>query len=249
MARRRREKNLPGGRRVALMGLAVGLLGFGLHVATTDVLAEGPPKGDAAKKDADAKGDAHKDGEHKDGEHKAEGHGSGEHAAEPHPGPMRPDDFDKMMSVLTHKRCTNCHPNDSIPKQGEDSHPHYFDIARGENNMGFAATNCNTCHQKSNNPYSGVPGAPDWSLAPHSMRWEGLTRVEVAKSMLDPKRNGGRNHSELMHHLTEHQLVLWAWTPGVDARGVPREKPPVPKDEYIGAVKRWFAAGAPIPAK
>lgn len=218
----------------ALMTLTALALGLGV---IAQVAAEGPP--------------AEKAGEQKAGEEQAgQEHAQGDAThQEPHPGPLRADDFDKMMSVLTHKRCTNCHPNDSIPKQGEDSHPHYFDIARGENNMGFAATNCNTCHQKSNNPYSGVPGAPDWSLAPHSMRWEGLSRVEIAESMLDPKRNGGRSHSEVMHHLTEHELVLWAWTPGVDARGVPRQKPPIPKDEYIGAVKRWFAAGAPIPAK
>ncbi len=47
--------------------------------------------------------------------------------------------FDKMMNVLTHERCMNGHPNDNIPKQGEDSHPHYFGMARGENNMGFQA--------------------------------------------------------------------------------------------------------------
>ena len=157
--------------------------------------------------------------------------------------------FDKMMQVLTHKRCTNCHPSDGVPKQGEDSHPHYFGIARGKDNHGFEATKCNTCHQSENNPFSGVPGAPEWSLAPHSMRWEGLSRAEIAASMLDPKRNGNRTPDEVMHHLTEHELVLWAWEPGVDANGNPREKPPVSKEEYISAVKKWFAAGAVIPAE
>ena len=155
--------------------------------------------------------------------------------------------FNKMMDVLTHKRCVNCHPNDNIPKQGEDSHPHYFGMARGQDNHGYKATNCNTCHQSENNNYSGVPGAPEWSLAPASMKWEGLTRIEIAKSMMDPERNGGRTAEETMHHLTEHELVLWAWEPGVNAEGVPREKPPVPKDEYIAAVKQWFEDGAIIP--
>ena len=155
--------------------------------------------------------------------------------------------FDKMMQVLTHKRCTNCHPSDGIPKQGEDSHPHYFGIVRGKDNHGFEATRCNTCHQSENNAFSGVPGAPEWSLAPHSMRWEGLSRTEIAASILDPKRNGNRTPDEIMHHLTEHELVLWAWNPGVDANGNPREKPPVPKEEYIAAVKKWFEEGAVIP--
>lgn len=156
------------------------------------------------------------------------------------------ENFDKMMAVLTHKRCVNCHPSDNVPKQGEDSHPHYFGISRAS---GSAATNCNTCHQSENNDYAGVPGAPEWSLAPHSMRWEGLSRVEIAESMLDPARNGGRTHEDVMHHLTEHELVLWAWTPGINAAGQAREKPPVPKDEYIKAVKAWFEEGAVIPAE
>lgn len=157
--------------------------------------------------------------------------------------------FDKMMQVITHPRCVNCHPSDGIPKQGDDSHPHYFGIARGKDGGGFEATRCSTCHQSENNSFSGVPGAPEWSLAPHSMRWAGLSRVEIARSMLDPKRNGGRNHEQLMHHLTEHELVLWAWEPGVDANGKPRAVPPVPKDEYIAAVKQWIQNGAKVPDK
>ncbi|CAL2064028.1 hypothetical protein [Tenacibaculum sp. 190524A05c] len=158
------------------------------------------------------------------------------------------DNFNKMMDVLMSPRCINCHPNDNIPKQGDDSHPHYFGMSRGENNLGYQATKCTTCHQSENNNYSGVPGAPEWSLAPESMKWEGLTRNEIAESMLDPKRNGGRNHEELMHHLTEHELVLWAWEPGVRADGSQRNPPPVPLDEYIKAVKEWFEDGANIPS-
>ncbi len=159
------------------------------------------------------------------------------------------ENFEKMMDVLTHKRCMNCHPSDNIPKQGEDSHPHYFGMARGEGNLGFPATNCNTCHQEENNEFSGVPGAPHWSLAPATMKWGGLSRTEIATSILDKKRNGGRSRQEVMKHLTEDALVLWAWTPGIDAEGNLREAPPVPVDEYVEAVKEWFEAGAIIPAE
>ncbi|NAS14011.1 hypothetical protein [Poritiphilus flavus] len=155
--------------------------------------------------------------------------------------------FDQMMAVLTHKRCVNCHPSDNSPKQGEDSHPHRFGVLRGTDNHGMPAVRCNTCHQAENNSFSGVPGAPEWSLAPMSMQWEGLSRTEIAKSMLDRARNGNRSHEDIMHHLTEHELVLWAWEPGVDAEGRPREKPPVPKEAYITAVKAWFDSGAIIP--
>jgi len=155
--------------------------------------------------------------------------------------------FDKMMQVLMHKRCVNCHPAGDVPLQGEDSHLHHFNVQRGEDGHGLASYTCNTCHQKVNNDFSGVPGAPEWALAPLEMAWEGKTRIEIARQMMDPKRNGGRNIKELEKHLTEHKLVLWAWEPGVDAEGNPRELPPVPKDEYISAVKEWIEAGAIIP--
>lgn len=154
--------------------------------------------------------------------------------------------FHTMMDVLTHQRCVNCHPNDDVPKQSEDSHPHRFEITRA-NSVG--ATNCNTCHQDTNNDYSGVPGAPDWALAPASMAWEGLDRYEIATMMLDKSRNGNRSLDDLMHHLTEHELVLWAWTPGIDAAGNARELPPVSKEGYIEAVKKWIDEGASIPEK
>ena len=118
--------------------------------------------------------------------------------------------FDKMMAVLTHKRCVNCHPSGDRPRQGEDSHIHNFEVMRGEDNHGVAALRCESCHQHENNDFSGVPGAPEWSLAPISMAWEGLSRVEIAKSMLNPENNGGRNLEEIVKHLTEHELVLWA---------------------------------------
>ncbi len=155
--------------------------------------------------------------------------------------------FDKMMQVLTHKRCVNCHPSGDRPRQGEDSHYHNFDVQRGTDNHGVVALRCETCHQHENNDFSGVPGAPEWSLAPLSMAWEGLNRVEIAKSMLNPANNGGRDLEHIVEHLTEHELVMWAWNPGIDADGNPREKPPVPKDEYIKAVKEWAEAGAHIP--
>lgn len=157
--------------------------------------------------------------------------------------------FDKVMSVLMHKRCVNCHPAGDTPLQGEDSHPHNFGVARGEDGHGLAGYTCNTCHTSENNDYSGVPGAPHWAVAPASMAWEGKTRVEIATQMMDPEKNGGRSHHEIEEHLTEHELVLWAWAPGVDSEGNEREKPPLGKEEYISAVKEWIENGAVIPLK
>lgn len=157
--------------------------------------------------------------------------------------------FDQMMQVIAHKRCVNCHPSGDRPRQGEDSHYHRFGVERGPDGHGTAALKCSTCHQEENNHYSGVPGAPHWHLAPRSMGWEGLSKVEIARAMLDPARNGGRSPAEIERHLTEDQLVLWVFEPGVDHEGKPREQPPVSKEDYIQAVKNWMAAGAPIPAE
>ena len=81
------------------------------------------------------------------------------------------------------------------------------------------------------------------------MGWQGMSRVEVAEALLDRSRNGGRSHEELIHHMTEDPLVLWAWEPGIDAAGNPREAPPVSKEDFAAAVKQWFADGAIIPAE
>ena len=155
--------------------------------------------------------------------------------------------FHTMMQVVSHKRCMNCHPAGDRPHQGEDSHVHRFDVQRGPEGHGTVAMQCGTCHQEENNLLSGVPGAPHWHLAPRSMGWEGLSKVEIAQSMMDPQRNGGRNAEEILHHMTEDPLVLWVFEPGVNHEGIPREKPPVSKEEYVEAVKTWIEAGAVIP--
>lgn len=157
------------------------------------------------------------------------------------------DNFNKMMDVLTHPRCMNCHPSDNIPKQGIDSHPHYFGMKGGEKDHGFEATKCATCHQKENNNYSGVPGAPHWGLAPQSMAWKGLTRKEIAEVILDKSKNGGKDLKGVEKHLTEDDLVLWAWNPGVNAAGEKRETPPISEEEFKRVVKEWIANGAIIP--
>ncbi len=159
------------------------------------------------------------------------------------------ENFDVMMKVITHERCMNCHPSDDRPRQGDESSVHHFDIQRGADGHGMPALKCSTCHQSENNDLSGVPGAPHWHLAPKSMGWQGLNRVEIADAMLDKTKNGGRSLEEIEEHLTEDALVLWAFEPGVNNEGKPRKAPPVSKEAFIAAVKNWIAEGAKIPAK
>ena len=157
------------------------------------------------------------------------------------------DAFNTVMQVVLSPRCLNCHPSGDQPTQGDDLHEHYFNVQRGSDDHGAGILKCQTCHQNENNDYTGVPGAPNWHLAPKSMGWQGLNKYQVAKAMLDPNKNGGRGLDSLLSHLTEDPLVLWAFEPGINQLGQKRSLPPVSKEEYIEAVEIWIGSGATIP--
>ena len=90
--------------------------------------------------------------------------------AEPEPTPSNPTplaapaDFDgmatdrerslalygEMAKVLTHPRCTNCHPPDDRPRQGMQHAIHEPPVWRGEDGHGVAAMRCDSCHQEHN---------------------------------------------------------------------------------------------------
>ena len=151
------------------------------------------------------------------------------------------ESFKQMLTVIKHPRCMNCHPSDDHPRQGDDRHVHLFDVQRGKDNEGLTAMRCNTCHQKTNNPYSNVPGAPKWHLAPIGMAWQGLSDSQIGESILNEKTNGGKNLEEIVHHMTKDTLVLWAWNPG---KG--RALPPLNQAQFAKAVKEWADNGAVV---
>ena len=62
--------------------------------------------------------------------------------------------FHRMMDVLTHQRCVNCHPVGDSPLQGEDQHTHYYGVTRGQNNTGTEVLQCQSFHQSKNNSIS-----------------------------------------------------------------------------------------------
>jgi hypothetical protein len=68
--------------------------------------------------------------------------------------------WDKIVTVLRHPRCLNCHQLNS-PLQGDAPRPHIPRVVRGPDNHGVSAMRCNNCHNEmGNNPTSGTPGAP-----------------------------------------------------------------------------------------
>jgi Cytochrome C oxidase, cbb3-type, subunit III len=129
-----------------------------------------------------------------------------------------------IYSDLTSPRCINCHPVVSpnlppygwnpetntaypqdYPRQGDDRHPHYFTVLRGDvfdfrtaedtetvqPGMGPPFERCIDCHGNHNDPVTGIPGtfdplhpgpdptnpAPFWALAPAKMAWESTPGV------------------------------------------------------------------------
>ena len=153
--------------------------------------------------------------------------------------------FTAFVPVLRHPRCMNCHSRGDFPRQGDDGHPHSMNVRRGPEGHGVTAEKCNTCHQDHNLAAAHLPpGAPNWALPPANtpMIWQGLTDAQICQSIKDPKQNKNRNLSQLVEHLTEDKLVMWAWNPGDGRTPVP-----MPHEEFSAKVKQWQAAGAPCP--
>ena len=102
---------------------------------------------------------------------------------------------------------------------------------------------CDSCHQDANQE-NGVPGAPHWALAPLSMGWEGLDDHQLAESLKDESKNGGRSLDRLLEHMTHDPLVLWGWKPGGTRIPVP-----VSHDDFLQSLKEWIATGAVSPER
>lgn len=153
----------------------------------------------------------------------------------------------RMHQVLTHPRCLNCHPKGDSPKQGDLRRIHSPPITRGPADHGPLGLPCAACHQPKNYAASGVPGAPDWHLAPLSMAWEDKTPGELCRLLLDKSRNGNRDRAATVKHLTDDALVAWGWDPGTDSSGIARAPVPIPKPEFNRIVREWARLGAACP--
>ena len=150
--------------------------------------------------------------------------------------------FKIILSVLKNPRCINCHPSGDVPHQGNDQHLHRMGVVRGVANQGGIIQKCNTCHHQENMPYSNVPGAPKWGLAPRSMGWYGLTDAQIGQALMDKTKNGNRTPKDLVQHMGFDSLVMWGWNPGFGRTPVP-----VPIDEFRKTLNEWLQTGAHVP--
>jgi len=152
--------------------------------------------------------------------------------------------FSELGKVLTHPRCTNCHPAGDRPRQGDESRLHQPPVARGADGHGVETMRCSICHGNSNFEPGRMPGHPEWHLAPREMAWEGKTVAEICAQIKDPARNGGRKVEDLIHHIGEDTLVGWAWHPGFG-----RSPAPGTQAQAGALVDAWVKTGAACPAK
>jgi cytochrome c5 len=151
--------------------------------------------------------------------------------------------FTEAGKVLLHPRCVNCHPASDRPLQGEAGRPHEPRVQRGPDGHGVPAMRCSTCHTSSNYDVVGMPGNAHWALAPASMAWEGRSLGQICEQIKDQARNGGRQLSAVVEHMTTDSLVGWAWVPGPG-----REPAPGTQATFGALIDAWARSGAACPS-
>ena len=148
--------------------------------------------------------------------------------------------FSELGKVLTHPRCTNCHPAGDRPTQENDVHPHKPFVLRD--------VPCVTCHTDRNftlherASYQSIPGHPRWMMAPIEMAWQGKSIGEICRQLKDRDRNGGRDLALLHEHLAHDDLVAWGWQPGAG-----REPAPGSQALLGELIQAWIDTGAQCP--
>ena len=151
--------------------------------------------------------------------------------------------FIEAGKVFLHPRCGNCHVADDRPRQGDDGRAHQPLVRRGPDGLGVPGLRCPTCHQDANYDEARMPGAAAWHLAPVSMALKGVVLSRICSQLKDEQGNGGRSVADLVTHVTNDPLVLWAWAPG--AR---REPAPGTAATFAALIRAWADTGAHCPA-
>ena len=152
--------------------------------------------------------------------------------------------FMQVYKVLMSPRCMNCHPSGDIPLQGDNSVLHTMFPKRGKDGKGLYAMKCSNCHQPENTVGIHMPpGSPAWHLPPANMKmvFQGRTPNQLAKQLVDRKRNGNKSMAQLLEH-ADDDLVLVGWNPGES-----RSLPPMSHAEFKKAWTTWIKNGAYAP--
>jgi hypothetical protein len=150
--------------------------------------------------------------------------------------------FVEAGKVFQHPRCRNCHAGDDRARQGDEGVPHQPAVRRGADGLGAPGLRCPACHQDANYDAVGMPGLAGWSLAPASMGLRALPLSGICVQLKDPDKNGSRSIDDLITHVTNDALVIWAWAPG---KG--RRPPPGTHGAFAALIRAWAETGAECP--
>lgn len=150
--------------------------------------------------------------------------------------------FTEMGRVLQSPRCLNCHPRTDQPTQTDAMRAHVPWVSRGPDGHGEPSMQCSACHNAQNFAASGVPGSPNWHLAPIEMGWQGLSLGAICAQLLDPVR-AHMTREELVQHMGGDPLVGWAWEPGGN-----RTPAPGTRAEFTALVQAWLDTGGECPS-
>jgi hypothetical protein len=149
--------------------------------------------------------------------------------------------FDKLMPVLTHDRCANCHGQvDPFTNRDHEG---------GQIDPGENCTQSH-CHTQANN--TNQEGEDDWKTAPEAVWFVKPAAAggfalksdrELCEQMADRVANRGKQ--EFMDHLqTDFQIKLGfegrSGGANTDPQGVP---PPLPKTKFLVEAARWMDDG------
>jgi hypothetical protein len=151
--------------------------------------------------------------------------------------------FTEAGKVIQSPRCMNCHPATERPTQTDAMRPHQPLVVRGADGHGAPGMHCQTCHHDANFDPAGIPGHPEWHLAPLSMAWQDKSLGQICVQIKDRSLNGNRDMATLIRHMSEDSLVGWGWHPGHG-----RTPAPGTQAEFGDLIKAWVASGAYCPA-
>ena len=149
--------------------------------------------------------------------------------------------WEKIVPVLQHPRCLNCHQKDR-PLQGDASRIHIPAVQRGTMNQGRGTMKCLNCHnERGNNEMAGIPGALHWQLPKKWMAWDGLSSREICLALISNK-DGRFPLKKIPEHVREDKLVLWAWEPGSG-----RDRIPMEISEFHRLIDQWADGNGACP--
>jgi hypothetical protein len=150
--------------------------------------------------------------------------------------------FREAGKVFQNPRCQNCHSGDERARQGDEGRPHQPVVRHGADGLGAPGLRCPACHGDANYDAVGMPGVAGWHLAPPAMGLRGRPLAAICEQLKDADRNGSRGVDDLVTHVANDPLVVWAWTPGPGRRPAPGTHA-----TFVALMRAWVDTGATCP--